>query len=110
MRHGLASPPVPVSMTKDFEGETMLCDRCDRGLIELRLLLPLLVRRARGDAGRLRGSGEVDRSEYDIVIAVAVGCVYSLVVLSISTLRVLTSVVVVLVVGRQHVQRCLQRR
>lgn len=48
----------------------MLCDRWDSGLVEVRRWLLLLVRSARGDAGRLKGSGDVERSEQDIVVVV----------------------------------------
>jgi hypothetical protein len=66
MRHGLPSPALPVSITNDFDGETTLLDFGARGLFDRRPIL-LLVRAANGDPGRASGSGDVERSEYDML-------------------------------------------
>lgn len=67
IRHGLASPDLPVSIIKDLEGDEFLFGlRGARGLTE--------ERRRRGeccpigDEGRVRGSGDVEQSIVDVSV------------------------------------------
>lgn len=64
MRHGLASPDGPVSITKDFEGEVLAAAAA---LMGLGLRRPgstaLCDRGASGEDGMVIGSGDVERDE-----------------------------------------------
>lgn len=69
MRHGLASPALPVSKTIDLLGEeyATLVERCVRGLtLECRV-----ERVASGEDGSVSGSGDVEREDADDMAAMS---------------------------------------
>lgn len=72
MRQGLASPDLPVSMTNVLEGEEeciALLERGVEGFADRRgagEVCAFAERMARGEEGRVMGSGDVERLEVDI--------------------------------------------